>query len=294
MTDTMAFTEIGHIVFAVRDLEANRSFYGEQLGLREIGRGPNADGQDGCCFSIGPSILEMRLDVEARRGDAQTGPPAEVNHMALFVDSMAATYAVLKDRDVPFKAAPHSTAIGHRNMQRTLVTFPDPNGFTLQISETIDPRPHHDARKAAKARMASYRLDGDLFGGIDHISTYCTEFAATRAFYTETLGLEEFFYNNKREEGKAVESGFEQAAFAIGGTDIELATGEQWTDIGPGPVRQLGLWSDDAEGAHRVIQQRTETESPERTDHLPLADLCRRAFTVCGPDGQIVQITQTV
>ena len=289
-------TEIGHIVFAVQDLEANRSFFGEQLGLCEIGHGADDNGQDGCCFRLGLSVLEMRLDPEARRGDAETGPPAEINHMALYVDDIAATYAVLSERGVPFRAPPNSTAIGHRNMQRTLLTFPDPNGFTYQISETIDPRPHHDARKAAKARMArmaSNRQDGGLFGGIDHISTYCTEFAATRAFYTETLGLEEFFYNNKREEGKAVEPGFEQAAFAIGGTDIELATGERWKEIGPGPVRQLGLWADDVDEAHQVIQQRTETDG-KPSDRIPLAGLRRRAFTVRGPDGQAVQIAQAV
>ena len=260
-------TEIGHVVFAVRDLAATRSFYGEQLGLHELGSGPNDDGEEGCCFRVGPSILELRLDPDARRGDEETGPRAEINHIALYVDDIAATYAALKDRDIQFMGPPESTAIGHRNMQRTLLAFPDPNGFILQISETIDPRPHHDVRKAAKARMAHReKEDGEFFGGIDHISTYCTKFVATRAFYTQTLGLDEFFYNNKRGEGEAVEAGFEQAAFAIGGTDIELATSADWSEIGPGPVRQLGLWTDDIDDACRVI----------------------------GPDGLAVQIVQAV
>lgn len=170
-------TQLGHVVFAVRDLEANRAFYGDQLGLRELGQGRDGDGVEGYCFGIGPSVLEMRSDPEARRGDDEAGPRAEINHMVLFVDDIAATYVVLKDRDVEFRKPPQSTAIGHRNMQRTLLTMPDPNGFTLQISETIDPRPHHDARKVAKAMMAGIVKDDDgLFGGIDHISTYCTNF----------------------------------------------------------------------------------------------------------------------
>jgi len=276
-------TQLGHVVLAVRDLEANRSFYGDQLGLNELGDG---------CFRIGPSILETRLDPDARRGDAED-PRAEINHMALFVDDIASTYATLKERDVPFRAPPHSTEIGHRNMQRTLLTMPDPNGFTLQISETIDPRPHHDARKAAKAMMASIDDDaGALFSGIDHISTYCTNFEATRNFYTITLGLEEFFYNNKREEGKAVEPGFEQAAFAVGGTDIELATSQAWNEVGPGPVRLLGLWSDDVDGDYQLIRNQTQTDGEPIEKEL--ADLRTRAFTVQGPDGQTVKIAQAI
>ncbi len=287
-------TQLGHVVFAVQDLETDRSFYGDQLGLHELGHGPDGDGVEGICFGIGPSVLEMRLDPEARRGDDEAGPRAEINHMALFVDDIATTYAVLKDRDVPFRAPPHSTEIGHRNMQRTLLAMPDPNDFTLQISETIDPRPHHDARKAAKAAMAGIEKDdGGLFGGIDHISTYCTDFAATRAFYTQTLRLEEFFYNNKREEGKPVEPGFEQAAFAIGGTDIELATSQAWDEVGPGPVRVLGLWSDDVDGDYQAIKDLVETDgNPSQSQ--PTTDLRRRAFTVRGPDGQAVQIAQAV
>lgn len=287
-------TQLGHVVFAVRDLEANRTFYGDQLGLRELGQGRDGDGVEGYCFGIGPSVLEMRLDPDARRGDCEAGARSEINHMALFVDDIAATYAVLKDRDVPFKAPPHSTEIGHRNMQRTLLAMPDPNGFSLQISETIDPRPHHEARKAAKAAMASLEDDeGGLFGGIDHISTYCTNFKTTRSFYTAVLGLEEFFYNNKREEGKAVEPGFEQAAFAIGGTDIELATSQAWDEVGPGPIRVMGLWSDDVDGDYQVIKSRVQTDD-KPSDTQPLTDLHRRTFTVCGPDGQAVQIAQAV
>lgn len=285
-------TQIGHVVFAVRDLEACRSFYGDQLGLRQVGRGVDGDGRDGYCFSIGPSVLEMRHDPEAPRGDDDTGARAEVNHMALYVDDCEATYAILKDRGVAFKAPPHSTEIGHRNMQRTLLTLWDPNGFTLQISQTIDPRPHHDARKTAKAGMAARsKEEGDLFGGIDHITTYCTSFANTQSFYTRGLGLEEFFYNTTREEGKVVEAGFEQSAYAIGGTDIELATSAQWAAIGAGPVRVIGFWSDDIDADYEAIRGRAEVDRAPG-DWAPLPDLRLRAFMLRGPDGQAVQIAQ--
>lgn len=105
--------------------------------------------------------------------------------------------------------------------------------------------------------------------------------------------MEEFFYNNKREEGKPVEPGFEQAAFAIGGTDIELATSQAWDEVGPGPVRVLGLWSDDVDGDYLAIKDRVGTDG-EPSKMQSLTDLRMRAFTVRGPDGQPVQIAQAV
>ena len=135
------------------------------------------------------------------------------------------------------------------------MAFQDPNGFNVQISETIDTRDELEARRSAKRQMAE-GSDG-LFGGIDHISTYCSDFSANRSFYTEILGLEEFFYSNTREEGEVVVTEFEQGAFAVGGTDIELASDETWTDIGPGTIQQLGFSTDDIDHAFKVLRERS-------------------------------------
>lgn len=95
-------------------------------------------------------------------------------------------------------------------MQRSLVSFEDPFGFTLQLSQTIDPRTQVAPMLEAKKAMAGNTAGTGAFGGIDHISTYCNDFTANRTLYRDILGLAEFFYSTTREEGVEVGTGFEQ------------------------------------------------------------------------------------
>lgn len=59
--------ELGHIVMAVRDQSACRTFYGGELGLEELGCGSDVQGRTACMFKIGPSILEQRQRTLALR-----------------------------------------------------------------------------------------------------------------------------------------------------------------------------------------------------------------------------------
>ena len=287
-------TQISHIVMAVADLGRCRTFYGQTLELPQIGQGVNATGQAVCLFQVGPSVLELQEDpVAPLFGQTESALRPEINHFALYVDDLDATYDTLKDRDIEFDGVPHTTELGHRNMQRALVTCTDPNGFHIQLAQVVDPRPHLEGRRAAKKRMAAaLQADAVLFGGIDHIATYCTDFSATRAFYKDILGLEEFFHSTTREEGVEVAAGFEQGAFAIGGTDIELATDETWQELGPGEIRQLSFATDDIDQAYEVVESRGGKPEGPAADWSPLADVHRRAFMLRGPDGLVVQIIQ--
>ena len=92
--------------------------------------------------------------------------------------------------------------------------------------------------------MAAQTRETSLFGGIDHISSYCTDFKSNRSIYRDILGLDEFFYSTTREEGVEVAAGFEQGAFAIGGTDIDLASDDEWRHLARGPIRGLGFQTD--------------------------------------------------
>ena len=56
----------------------------------------------------------------------------EVDHFALYVDDLDAVFETLQGRGIPFRDRPHTTELGHRNMQRSLVSLKDPNGFTVQ------------------------------------------------------------------------------------------------------------------------------------------------------------------
>lgn len=237
-------TEVCHIVMGTADLEGTRAFYGGPLGLPELSG-------DLTSFKIGPTTFELRSD------PAMSEPPRQpsVDHIALYVDDIDATHTALNG-GVGFQTPPHITPLGHRNMQRGLLAFSDPNGFTFQVSQTVDPRDHLEGRRAAKREMATARRDPEHFGGIDHISMYCSDFGTTRAFLTETLGLKEFFYSDSREEGETVAPGFEQAAFAIGGTDIELASDDTWNEVRPGRIQELGFSTGSLDQAQEQLDRK--------------------------------------
>lgn len=293
--------ELAHIVMVVRDLAAYRALYGSELGLTELGCSEQAEGRRVCVYAIGPSMLELCEDptapVAIEDGAAETGeavpPHPVVDHFALMVDSMTETFASLKSRRINFVADPAVTAVGHRNMQRALLTFVDPGGFHVQISETVDTRPHLEGRRAAKRLMADAgQVPPALFGGIDHISTYSADFSTTRAFYSEQLGLEEFFHSTAREAGRSVEPGFAQSAFAVGGTDVELATCASGCSVGPRAVRQLGFWVDDVDHARDLLRRRAVTFAGPPFAWTPVPDVCTRAFAICGPDGLRILIAE--
>ena len=282
--------EVAHLKLAVRDLGVSRSLYGEQLGLEEVAGGTTPDGCEVCLFAVGPSILELRQAPASTSHDCgQPEQPPVIAHFALLVDDLQATYDTLKTRNIPFLGEPSATAIGHRNMQRALLAFEDPDGLHVQISETIDPRPHIVARKAAKHRMAAGTTG--LFGGFDHISTYCLDFASARAFFAAQLGLDEFFHSTAREVGESVESGFAQAAFAVGGTDIELATAPLDAPLSEGVIRQLSFWTSDLDTAARhLLENGARLADPE--DWMPLADLRGRVLSTRSPDGLDVRVVE--
>lgn len=302
--------EVAYVALAVRDIDACRAVYGSQLGLSELESGSDGD-REVCVFAVGPSALVLRADpaapvapaISAASGDLAP-PPAVVDHFALHTSSADDAYAALKKSGLASLTEPSTTAVGHRNMQRTLLAFEDPNGLHVQISETVDPRPHLEGRRAAKRRMAAFdsgagptdgvRLTGGRpsFGGFDHISTYCADFERTRAFYKEQLELEEFFHSATREAGLALEPGFAQSAFAIGGTDLELATHASGATAGPTTVRELGFWTDDVDRAYRILKDGGGAVGDPPSEGVTPPHIRSRAIALRGPDGLLMAIAQ--
>ncbi|NKB68289.1 MAG: hypothetical protein GKR89_14600 [Candidatus Latescibacteria bacterium] len=284
-------TGVGHIVMAVTNLSACRAHYGQGLGLAQLGAEDGANSQQ-YLFGIGPSIIELRQKSTGDLNSAATRPV--VDHLAFYVDDLERAYTALKERDVDFLSAPAATAPGHRNMQRALATLVDPDGFAVQLSQTIDPRPHLQTRQDAKHAMASASTLSPPFGGIDHISTYCTDFARTRDFYRRQLGLEEFFHSTTREQGQAVVPGFAQSAFAVGGTDIELAVYDTQAPVAPGIIRQLGFISDDIDRTFGELRDNGVALDGPPTEQSPLPGVRHSAFTLQAPDGLQIKIAQVL
>ena len=131
-----------------------------------------------------------------------------------------------------------------------------------------------------------------LFGGFDHITTYCADFERTRAFYRDQLGLEEFFHSATREAGLPLEPGFAQSAFAIGGTDLELATHASGGTAGPTTVRELGFWTDDVDRVYRVLKDGGVTVDGPPSEGVAPPHIRSRAITLRGPDGLEMAIAQ--
>ncbi len=293
-------TRLLHVAMAVPDLAPCTDFYGRALGLSQSGEGVDSHGQAFRKYRIGPTDLILSEDPDAvPYADLAGNVRTEVDHFALYVDDVVDIYETLRSRGILFRDRPHATELGHRNMQRSLVSFEDPFGFTLQLSQTVDPRPRLAARIEAKKAMAGMagiggRTGGrtatiNRFGGIDHISIYCTDFAANRALYRDILGLDEFFYSTTREEGAAVGTGFEQGAFAVGGTDIELASDDEWRHLAYGPIRELGLLSDQIDRARASLRaQGVPFEEPARDGALYYPGRSSLAFN--SPDGMQLHI----
>ena len=286
-------TRLLHVAMAVPDLAPCTDFYGRALGLPQSGEGVDSHGHAFRKYRIGPTDLILSEDPAAvpyadLAGNART----EVDHFALYVDDVVDVYETLRSRGISFRDKPHTTELGHRNMQRSLVSFEDPFGFTLQLSQTVDPRPQLAARIEAKkvmAGMAGQTAAPSPFGGIDHISSYCTDFTANRTLYRDILGLDEFFYSTTREEGASVGTGFEQGAFAVGGTDIELASDDEWRHLAHGPVRGLGLQSDQIDRARASLQAQG-VSFEERTSDGALYYPGRSSLAFNSPDGMQLHI----
>ena len=66
--------------------------------------------------------------------------------------------------------------------------------------------------------------------------------------------FQKFRNSTTQEEGAAVGTGFGQGAFAAGGTDIELASDDEWQTLASGPVRGLGFQVDQIERARASLR----------------------------------------
>ena len=283
-------TQLTHVTMAVPDLEPCIAFYGTALDLPESGEGVNDHGQVLRMYRIGPTDLILLEDVAAvPYAQLADNARTEIDHFALFVDDVDVVFKTLESRGISFRDKPHTTELGHRNMQRSLVSFEDPFGFTLQLSQAVDPRPEIAPRIEAKKAMAGQTDRNSAFGGIDHISTYCTDFTANRTLYRDIQGFDEFFYSTKREEGAAVGTGFEQGAFAAGGTDIELASDNEWHHLARGPVRGLGFQIDQFERVRESLRAHS-VSFEEQSRNGALNEARRSHLTITSPDGMQLQI----
>jgi len=288
---------ISYLALGVRDFAACRAFYGHKVGLHEVAGGTTAGGIPSCALRVGRSTLELWEDPAApvlhtpATGDPPQ-PPSQIGHYSFLARDNAEVFAALKDREIDPLWGPNVQPLDHAFMQRSLVEFRDPNGIIVQVSEIVDPRPHLEARRAAKRACIGVAGAGEMFPAFDHISMCCTHFEVTRAFYTQALGLPELVLRTTAEPGAELKPGFAQSVFAAGCTDIEMYSDAELLALQPNAARRLGFWSDDVEGIYRHLRQKgVALDGPLADTVLPSGEW-RLAFTLRDPDGLAIQIVQ--
>ena len=287
-------TGIGRMEMRVRDLEACRAFYRDAMGLTEWGASGGRDGARSSTFVVGESVLECIEDPDAVVGRLPTGEerdwvdvPGSVNHFALYVDDIYAAYDQLKGKAEPrtLKDGPEAMPLGHTYLQRSLLDFVDPSGFAVQIAEVIEPGEEMQRKRKDKQRLASEARDGGLMRGFDHFSIYVRDPAATRSFYVEKLGMEEY--------GQRDVEGTDQWVLMVGLTDLEFNLSEAYKDkqLGAGIVSMFGFWTDDLQQAHSLLAAKgvAPGDIATRDAGLPYAV---RSFSCVDPDGLPIEISE--
>jgi len=293
---------IGHLEMRVRDLAACRSLYGELLGLQEVAHGVGVHGDRVSMFAIGDSVLELHEDLDAVTALLPSGErkdhmdvPGSVGHFALYVENNDDAFETLRHvlavnplgstRD-----GPSVQAMDHEYMQRSLLELYAPGGYVIQIAEVLDPREHVKDRIMEKKALAA-AAGGGLLRGIDHVNINCTDVTANRDLFVRTLGLAEICH---RTEKVPSVKGFEESVIAAGLTDLEISQSDENVGrrLGPGAVTSLGFWTDDVEGAYRMVGRRGLDVGEPPSELAPLPNMRRRAFSFEGLDGLRLEVAQ--
>ena len=288
-------TGIGHLQMRVLDLNACRRFYGDAIGLEEVGYGVDQDGSPTALFAVGSSVLELVEDAHAVHGLLASGEqkewfdvPGAINHFAFYVDDNEDVYALLKDRltSLSLQDGPQPQPLGHTYLQRSLLDYVDPTGFIVQIAEIVDPRSEVSGRREEKRQIRTEMGGAGMFHGFDHVSIYITDTEATRRVFIEQLGMREF--------GPGLVEGRKQATLAVGMTDLEMNESDNYRGkvLGPGIVSRLGFWTDDVETAYRDLKQNGVSVGGPPSDRVPAPGQTRRAFDVEGTDGIPMEIAE--
>ena len=282
--------EVSQLISGVAYIEMRTRFFDEcldiystQLGLTGIqdttavlndkgeweSTASSESGNREAVLQVGDSFLIIHEDQTA---PAQINPdgkdyfdsvirptPGSVGHWSFFVEGNHHTLSHLKNFSENYRffwtKEPSVQPMNHSYLQRSLLEFSDPNGYTIQISEIVDPRPEKQDRRREKQAIANLSTGG-LIKGFDHINMTCPDINDGIEMYGRKLGL------------PYIPDG-ESRVFQAGLCDIELSDisdlqkEEPERTSGKGTVGSFGLWSDDVDSLAKKTGHPT---SPEERD----------------------------
>ena len=298
-------TGIAYVEMRVRDLDGCRAIYGREMGLTEVqdttavltekgewvSSASAESGDRESILQVGDSFLVLHEDAEAPtqvspNGDVDRKSTGSVGHYAFFVDSNQHAYFHMKGffqtyRHVRTKDGPSVQPMNHAYMQRTLLEFADPNGYTIQISEIVDPRLSKQDRRKEKADIANMSTGGPL-KGFDHLNMSCPDINAAKELYADKLGLSIIDHSDNEAH--------ESYVFVAGMCDIEMGYAKTEADperLGKGVVGSIGLWTDDVDGLTKDIGHPTPPTERDLALGVPI-----RSITLDVGDGLPVEVAE--
>ena len=300
-------TNLAYIEMRVRDFDECVDVYGRTLGLTElqnttavltekgewVSTASSEAGDREAIFQVGDSFLILHEDADALtqilpNGDLIPGGqvPGAVTHLSFYVDGNHHAFSHWKGffdgyRYALTKAGPAVQPMNHSYLQRSLLEFADPNGYTIQVSEIVDPRSSKQGRRQEKVERAS-RCTGGLIKGFDHLNMRCSDIDFTRELYADKLDLSVVDHSESDQH--------EGYVFAAGLCDLELGASKAGVDpelLGPGVVGSMGLWCDDLDS---LISRIGHTGAPAERD-LALG-VPVRSITLDSGDGFVIELAQ--
>jgi catechol 2,3-dioxygenase-like lactoylglutathione lyase family enzyme/uncharacterized protein YunC (DUF1805 family) len=121
---------IDHVTLVVKDLEAARKFYVDQLGMREVKR--PAFSFAGLWFQAGATQIHLILEFAGSGPAGNLLPPGQrtsrTQHVAFLVDDATAAGARLKEQGVPIVGGPHPRPDGYIQ-----IFVCDPDGHVIEL-----------------------------------------------------------------------------------------------------------------------------------------------------------------
>ena len=298
-------TGVAYIEMRTRNFEECREVYGRHVGLTEVqdttavlnehGEWESTASSEGgdreAVFQVGDSFLVLHEDEAAPtqvspKGELTREASGSVGHWSFFVGSNHHAFSHLEDffatyRFAGTKEGPAVQPMNHSYLQRSLLEFNDPNGFTIQVSEIIDPRHHLQERRKEKQGIANLATGG-VMKGFDHISMACPDINKGKEMYGDKLGMRIIDHSDSESH--------EGYVFVSGLCDIELGASKDTPkagSLGRGVVGSFGLWSDDVDGLAKEIGHPTPPKKRDVALGVPV-----RSITLDVGDGFPVEVAQ--
>jgi len=171
---------VGHMAIFVSDVEKARGFYRDWLGFQEPFDLKNADG------SLSLTFFKINENQYIEVFPGLKPEQDRLNHISFYTDDAEGLrkYLAAKGWQVPAKA--NKVRIGN-----TSFNVKDPDGHTLEITQ-------YEPKGWTRREQGKFLSDARISTRMMHVGIIVGDALASMKFYTDLLGLKEFWRGNAR------------------------------------------------------------------------------------------------